>query len=259
MSICITVTVWMSMHNISYCRSENYLPFIESGKTWAYMDSVPTSRPPYPPTDRAFFKYVEAADDRMVDNIIWTKLKYYFKRRGEEIKDKEYEGILGYISEKDGRLYYSKDLQNIDMTIPEIDMNLKEGDVFIGHLVTKVDSICVNGIVRKRIALRTDGILQKTACFVEGIGADNDSYRALSKLPEWETGIPNYLMEVRDASGKVIFTQRDFTAPSYGAGVGQINDDETRSETIYDLKGNAVSSPEPGEIYIKRGKKYIHK
>lgn len=45
-----------------------------------------------------------------------------------------------------------------------------------------------------------------------------------------------------------------------GAGIGQVKADIDAPESaIYDLHGTKVSNPQPGEIYVKEGKTFIHK
>lgn len=232
-------------------RVHAYLPFIEDGRSWEYVDSLSGD-------DRTPDHYIEVTigGNVNVDGNVWVKRDFewhfynYPNANGTLFND--------YLCDKDGLLYRGTNPENLQIPSNRliIDMNLKEGDTFIEGEVTKVDSICVRGIVRKRISMYTNCCKpQKTAVFVEGIGADNDSY-----FPDGPISYSDnrFLSKVRDKAGNVIFTQEDFHAPSYSpSGIADAMAEESKDDEMYDIYGRRISNPERGTIYIRGGRKYV--
>lgn len=167
------------------------------------------------------------------------------------------QGQLDFVAyEENGRLY--RLFEGEEAPYCMLDMTLGVGDVAVkngGVLVEEVDSIEVNGVVRRRIRFLSDPYAFETGCWVEGIGARNPIWVD----DDWERATDGRYdrMEACYEDGVCIFTHEDFDAPP--TGIRGVPADKASDGTIYDLSGKAVAVPQKGEIYIKDGAKYLQR
>jgi len=129
------------------------------------------------------------------------------------------------LQEQDGRVYihqYDKKRQFYDFTLNEGDIAFENDDYL--QRVVKVDTIAVNGILRRRLLLseyeKGQSVMgEATGYWVEGIGGS----RGLENPSDWfDIGSGHYLTECIE-DGRRIFTKDDFTAPAYNQDDGGWN------------------------------------
>lgn len=189
-----------------------------------------------------------------------------------------------YAYEEDGRIYdYSDDEHGrgrfLDVTdeqghskwepwpyfkIYDINYTTKNDDDDERAVYTRVvkeDTICVNGIYRRRLTLDDEPYDERTSCtyWVDGIGTNilydaNFGYPVPTCLVAYNY---KYVTECYD-NGVLIFSASDFNAPAYNA-VNAIDRVECDVKTVptYDLSGRRVSTLKKNEVYIRGGKKII--
>jgi len=168
------------------------------------------------------------------------------------------------LQQRDGRVY----IHQYDKKRLLYDFTLKEGDIAFEdatHVqrVTKVDTILVNGSLRRRLFLSetwkgVEQVVEETGCWVEGIGGS----RGLERPHDWfAIGGEHRLTECIE-DGTCIFTAADFSAPAYRQGSIDaikkgIKPDSENTPITYDLQGRRVTgSPRPG-VYIENGRKRV--
>ncbi len=159
------------------------------------------------------------------------------------------------------------------------DFDMKEGDEYwspsIGEefswpyvnpwlekvAVKKVDTVMVNGVLRKR--LQVEGTA--TVSIIEGLGA-NIGYMHIPGFGPYCDCIhrtESNVKDVVDAEGNVIITFEDFNAPAYDAGVPEVGFDTgktpAKDDKMYDLNGREIRNPLPGTVYIQNGEKHVAK
>ena len=152
------------------------------------------------------------------------------------------------------------------------DFGLSVGDVAYDDLeeeirlhVVFVDTIEVNGVSRKRIGFFTGNQLeyygdkldhtnpnQWANCWVEGIGGiygPTDTYG-------WYIIGSRTMMQHCYVNGECVFTYDDFFAKSV-SGISNPISLPSCKDTIYDLQGRRVTTPQKKGLYIKNGNKFV--
>ena len=127
--------------------------------------------------------------------------------------------------------------------------------------VKKVDTVIVNGVLRKR--LQVEGTA--TVSIIEGLGA-NIGYMHIPGFGPYCACIyrtESNVKDVVDSDGNVIITFEDYTAPAYDAGVPEVGFDTgltpAKDNKMYDLNGREIRNPLPGTVYIQNGEKHVAK
>lgn len=155
---------------------------------------------------------------------------------------------------------------------PVLDLNCEIGDKFgsMGDLLTvSKDKITAHGFELTRVRLEVDGVTDaKPVYWVEEMGA-SDSRGWIFKWQFKPTGgtpgssnnayvISNARMisveEIYD-DDVCIFTANDFSEGDT-LGITDVSSEEIDT-AIYDIYGIPVTSPQPGSLYIRNGKKII--
>lgn len=199
--------------------------FLTEGKEWKCITS--NYSPLHDEGDTPFT--VKVVGDTICDGRTMKKLHIEYE-----------EGVKGFYSrnvaayEEGGRLHAYDSSNEVGPDILLIDMNMKVGDPIWGsyYHVTAVDTICVDGIARKRITL---GDAEYKAIWVEGIGSNIDSwFTSIAK----HIGEYSMLMECYD-NGKKVFSNTDFSLPATSS-INQPTADPLKNGKAYDLSGDGL-------------------
>lgn len=199
--------------------------FLTEGKVWKCVTS--NYSPLHDEGDTPFT--VKVVGDTICDGRTMKKLHIEYE-----------EGVKGFYSrnvaayEEGGRLHAYDSSNEVGPDILLIDMNMKVGDPIWGsyYHVTAVDTICVDGIARKRITI---GDAEYKVIWVEGIGSNIDSWFTSIAV---HIGEYSMLMECYD-NGKKVFSNTDFSLPA----TSSINQPSTLSTTA-----KPTTSPDDGLI-----------
>ena len=218
--------------------------FLTEGKVWKCITS--NYSPLHDEGDTPFT--VKVVGDTICDGRTMKKLHIEYE-----------EGVKGFYSryigayEEGGRLHAYDSDNEVGPDILLIDMNMKVGDPIWGsyYHVTAVDTICVDGIARKRITL---GDAEYKAIWVEGIGSNIDSwFTSIAK----HIGEYSMLMECYD-NGKKVFSNTDFSLPATSS-INQPTADPLKNGKAYDLSGRRINPAKHHGVYIRNGVKRIAK
>ena len=218
--------------------------FLTEGKVWKCITS--NYSPLHDEGDTPFT--VKVVGDTICDGRTMKKLHIEYE-----------EGVKGFYSrnvaayEEGGRLHAYDSSNEVGPDILLIDMNMKVGDPIWGsyYHVTAVDTICVDGIARKRITL---GDAEYKAIWVEGIGSNIDSwFTSIAK----HIGEYSMLMECYD-NGKKVFSNTDFSLPATSS-INQPTADPLKNGKAYDLSGRRINPAKHHGVYIRNGVKRIAK
>lgn len=218
--------------------------FLTEGKEWKCITS--NYSPLHDEGDTPFT--VKVVGDTICDGRTMKKLHIEYE-----------EGVKGFYSrnvaayEEGGRLHAYDSSNEVGPDILLIDMNMKVGDPIWGsyYHVTAVDTICVDGIARKRITL---GDAEYKAIWVEGIGSNIDSwFTSIAK----HIGEYSMLMECYD-NGKKVFSNTDFSLPATSS-INQPIADPLKNGKAYDLSGRRINPAKHHGVYIRNGVKRIAK
>lgn len=218
--------------------------FLTEGKEWKCITS--NYSPLHDEGDTPFT--VKVVGDTICDGRTMKKLHIEYE-----------EGVKGFYSrnvaayEEGGRLHAYDSSNEVGPDILLIDMNMKVGDPIWGsyYHVTAVDTICVDGIARKRITL---GDAEYKAIWVEGIGSNIDSwFTSIAK----HIGEYSMLMECYD-NGKKVFSNTDFSLPATSS-INQPTADPLKNGKAYDLAGRRINPAKHHGVYIRNGVKRIAK
>lgn len=218
--------------------------FLTEGKEWKCITS--NYSPLHDEGDTPFT--VKVVGDTICDGRTMKKLHIEYE-----------EGVKGFYSrnvaayEEGGRLYAYDTSNEVGPDILLIDMNMKVGDPIWGsyYHVSAVDTICVDGIARKRITL---GDAAYKAIWVEGIGSNIDSwFTSIAK----HIGEYSMLMECYD-NGKKVFSNTDFSLPATSS-INQPTADPLKNGKAYDLSGRRINPAKHHGVYIRNGVKRIAK
>lgn len=160
--------------------------------------------------------------------------------------------------EQDGRLYCLEptEYHTAVYDTPRLlcDFHLEVGDSAWYSHVTKVDTIEVRGVQRKRITLKD---ARNFAVWVEGIGPLKNGWP--TDVPQASDGHICDLIDSCYENGELIFTREDFFAPAVSAGISSLTADETFDGRIYDLSGRIVEQPRANSIYFRNGRKFVQR
>lgn len=218
--------------------------FLTEGKEWKCITS--NYSPLHDEGDTPFT--VKVVGDTICDGRTMKKLHIEYE-----------EGVKGFYSrnvaayEEGGRLYAYDTSNEVGPDILLIDMNMKVGDPIWGsyYHVSAVDTICVDGIARKRITL---GDAAYKAIWVEGIGSNIDSwFTSIAK----HIGEYSMLMECYD-NGKKVFSNTDFSLPATSS-INQPTADPLNNGKAYDLSGRRINPAKHHGVYIRNGVKRMAK
>lgn len=218
--------------------------FLTEGKEWKCITS--NYSPLHDEGDTPFT--VKVVGDTICDGRTMKKLHIEYE-----------EGVRGFCSrnvaayEEGGRLYAYDTSNEVGPDILLIDMNMKVGDPIWGsyYHVSAVDTICVDGIARKRITL---GDAAYKVIWVEGIGSNIDSwFTSIAK----HIGEYSMLMECYD-NGKKVFSNTDFSLPATSS-INQPTADPLNNGKAYDLSGRRIDPAKHHGVYIRNGVKRMAK
>lgn len=218
--------------------------FLTEGKVWKCVTS--NYSPLHDEGDTPFT--VKVVGDTICDGRTMKKLHIEYE-----------EGVKGFYSryigayEEGGRLHAYDSDNEVGPDILLIDMNMKVGDPIWGsyYHVTAVDTICVDGIARKRITL---GDAEYKVIWVEGIGSNIDSWFTSIAV---HIGEYSMLMECYD-NGKKVFSNTDFSLPATSS-INQPTADPLNNGKAYDLSGRRINPAKHHGVYIRNGEKRIAK
>ena len=218
--------------------------FLTKGKVWKCVTS--NYSPLHDEGDTPFT--VKVVGDTICDGRTMKKLHIEYE-----------EGVRGFCSrnvaayEEGVRLHAYDSSNEVGQDILLIDMNMKVGDPIWGsyYHVTAVDTICVDGIARKRITI---GDAEYKVIWVEGIGSNIDSwFTSIAK----HIGEYSMLMECYD-NGKKVFSNTDFSLPATSS-INQPTADPLKNGKAYDLSGRRINPEKHHGVYIRNGVKRIAK
>ena len=243
-NILLTLSVWLLAVILSCdlkAQDKTYLPVLELGKEWSFRLYKIYWDPPVS-DDSHGGKIVETIMEDGHEVFVFHPL-YIDLPANPDVAiyfiDKAYE--------EDGVVwFFSWEKQEY---IPKIDFNLEVGDTFsYGMEVVWKERVLIEGIERYVIAIQNSSA-QIVDYWIEGIGAVGDTFLTppilisgnKSRIIECKIGdkclfqydqMGNYLSEVRQMK-----VEEDFP--------------------IYDIMGRRITQPEPGQLYIQGGKKFI--
>lgn len=239
----------------------DYRPMVVEGKTWHEISRAP----------QAFYDFTYyVSGDTVVDENDYKKLyiKVTVSRYSEE-EGKQEEiyssdaAVWACLQECDSCVYILKHGERSML----YDFRLSIGDVAFDtdHLtltVTKVDTISVNGINRKRLwmkeAYKDHDTGERTGYWVEGIGSNF----GLEASHEWDATSMPMLYECLENS-ELVFSASDFSVPAWSGFETSLSDKSMQQVTTaatYDLQGRRVTGQPPRKgLYIKNGKKVVIK
>ena len=155
---------------------------------------------------------------------------------------------------------------------PVLDLTCKIGDKFgsMGDLLTvSTDKITAHGFELTRVRLEVDGVTDaKPVYWVEEMGASNSRgwiFKWQFKPTGGTPGSSNNAYVISNArmisveeiydDDVCIFTANDFSEGDT-LGITDVSSEEIDT-AIYDIYGIPVTSPQPGSLYIRNGKKII--
>lgn len=218
--------------------------FLTEGKEWKCVTS--NYSPLHDEGDTPFT--VKVVGDTICDGRTMKKLHIEYE-----------EGVKGFYSryigayEEGGRLHAYDSDNDVGPDIILIDMNMKVGDPIWGsyYHVTAVDTICVDGIARKRITI---GDAEYKVIWVEGIGSNIDSWftSTIKHIGEY-----SMLMECYE-NGKKVFSNTDFSLPATSS-INQPTAAPLKNGKAYDLSGRRINPAKHHGVYIRNGVKRIAK
>ena len=219
--------------------------FLTEGKEWKCVTS--NYSPLHDEGDTPFT--VKVVGDTICDGRTMKKLHIEYE-----------EGVKGFYSryigayEEGGRLHAYDSDNDVGPDILLIDMNLKVGDPILDGFrhVSAVDTICVDGIARKRITIGNDA--QSAIIWVEGIGSNVDLWFTSIAV---HIGEYSMLMECYD-NGKKVFSNTDFSLPATSS-INQPTADPLNNGKAYDLSGRRINPAKHHGVYIRNGEKRIAK
>lgn len=217
-------------------KAQDFLPILAEGRSWQCRDSS---------FMRGGSFTVEVAGDTLAYGYSCKKIRY------------KKSGYIELALEENGRLYRLEPENENDQEVcntPTLicDFNLNIGDTAWEEEITKVDTIEVRGVKRRRIS--TDGDYWPRPIWVEGIGSYTDGW--YSTMPRTVSHLFSYIEACYD-NGELIFTKDDFFAPSVTAGISNIESAIKHNGQTYDLSDRRIDNPIAKGVYIKDGRKYV--
>lgn len=224
-------------------KAQGYLPILTEGKVWNCVD--------YNDCQEKNRFSMEVCGDTAAYGYDCKKIYFY-----RDIERTQRMKFVYKAYEEGGRLYAlepGEDVTNRNYDTPCLlcDFNLEVGDSAWFSHVTKVDTIEVRGVQRKRITLQYP---LDFGIWVEGIGPFVSSWPSNVEKPTCHLF---YYIESCYENGELIFTRDDFFAPAVSAGISGVAADEAFDGRIYDLSGRIVEQPMAKGIYIRNGRKFV--
>lgn len=240
------------------------LSFCTEGKTWNYvlfyLDGGDTHQEPY--------SYVVRGDS-VIDDVAYKK--FYYQKDGTE--------RLAFMMREEGCKVYKRHLDKDEFLF----FDFRRDDVgqvycypngygFINWMIHSIDEIMVNDNLFRRyccyqeiseteldtIEIGEVGLVQKDY-WVEGIGSamygiEADGLRIEPRLP----GYTEYFVSCY-MNGECLFTEDDFSKPSYTTSIQKLRCNDSREELLYDLQGRCLTGKPAKGLYIQNGRKIIAK
>ena len=240
----------------SMAQTENdYLPFLEEGKSWVVKYMIQENSDSYIRT------YI-VKGDTIIDGKQYKKLY------------EEDRGLYIYALREEGQKIYSVSAAKDQYGNPNkqeylwYDFGVSEGDVIDAGTewlyITGTDYVYANGCMRKRIHIyctykkSPDGFYG-SGVWVEGIGSDYGPY-----IPHAWAIRGGIYMEECAVRGQIVFNYSDFTAPAWEGGNADLEaihiDLFQPSGSVFDLQGRRLTEkPSQPGIYIQNGRKVVIK
>ncbi|MBQ6210548.1 MAG: hypothetical protein IJK42_12385 [Prevotella sp.] len=222
--------------------AQQYLPIFEDGKRWVVK---------WQAADIVEYQTWVISKDTIINNHA------YFIVGGS------------FVREEGNRVYAWTN--GVERTI--YDFNLKVGDTFQENelVVVRVDSVNVREITRKRIGFMSSWYFEVykgvygeeldeenpknwDVCWIEGIGSSNTP----TYYSDWYVIGPRHTVQQCYLDGECVFTYDDFFAKPVSS-ISIPASPESASNAVFDLQGRRVQVPQRGGLYIKDGKKFIHR
>jgi len=256
---CFLCLLLLSLVSGKTFAGNDYHPMVAEGKQWLMTGE----------TVKAHYDFVYyVSGDTVFDGNEYKKL--YMKvtisqltgedGRMEEVSSSS-PALYACLQESDGRVYM---LKNGERTVL-YDFNLAAGDIAFDTdrltlSVTKVDTVSVNGIKRKRLWMKetykTYDTGSRTGYWVEGIGSNY----GLEESHGWD-GIPMSVLSECYENAILLFSASDFDAPAWSGGVATSLSDRiippSSAAVTYDLQGRRVIGSRTKGVYIQDGKKMV--
>lgn len=241
--ITIAMAVFAMLLSAEACaqESQQYEPMLQDGTVFMYFRYGRIETPEV----CGYYTSTVVGDDT-IDGIQCKKvvINEYGKTHEE------------YWREEDGVVYLYTITDTEDGTewkfVPMMNFNLNKGDsVDNSTYVKKVDYVETLDGVRKRITLH--GMATFPLVWIEGIGANNE-VAYITAMPLAGT-VLHYLVGCYRNDMR-IFSYEDFFKESTSAPVIKA-ETPVENNVIYNLDGNKISEPYPGQVYITDGKKKL--
>lgn len=237
------------------------LPMLEEGKTWNVLSLHPGS------TDECVYKDIHG-------NPCCCYGEYQYVVNGDTVIEgntykiicREGQSTHEYLRQEGSHIYmydylgYGKDAIIYDFSLKERD-TIAIGDDWSNRLVVdKVDSVKVDGTIRKRLTMNwiyeLDGQESEVLAdiWVEGIGGvvSAPCFPYLWKM----TGSTSMVSSCTQ-DGMNLFAEADFFTMAWTASVWSLEGASNISEASYDLQGRMTKGTPGNGLYIRNGRKFI--
>lgn len=235
----VFVSMLLSLSAFAQEQTESK-PFFTDGKCWLYWH--------HPTIDESYYFTLTVVGDTVVEG----------KDAKILLRDNLYDGISGlprtskevYLEENGKIFMYSPESEQ--KFLPLFDFNVRKGDKVNDRLVVE-DVFTPDYLGQPTRFIWFGG----TSYWIEGIGANNNLIMMYDNEGLFPTGgIGSQLLQCFD-NGRIIFDSEDIKIV-YQRLAG-VNDIQMRpdSDTVYDLYGRRVQSPEKGKIYVKGAKTVV--
>ena len=224
-------------------ENKTFLPILEIGKEWTFIN-YQVNGEPHKPNEPYGGKVVGTIEEDGHEVFIFYPLNTDLPTDPDKMSyfiDKAYEedGVLWFFSYED------------EEYVPMIDFNLEVGDKILDYEeVVWKELVVIEGIERCVMAIHTPGS-KVMDYWIEGIGAMGDTY--LSSLV-CHIGERSRIIECRMGHTCLFsYDQMD----KYLSEARTLTVKKDADTSLYDMMGRRISSPAPGQLYIRDGKKYI--
>ena len=250
-----------------YAQDKAYLPILESGKEWRWIicNSNTVQKP-----DTFVMKAVNKFEENGHEVFLLFRYNLYSDDLYSDDSDKDptepLEELLNARKayEENGVLWYRARQYEDDVYLPMIDFNLEVGDTVeedeynAGYDSSKViwkKNLLIEGVERCVIAYGIPRQGCRVDYWIEGIGVIIDRFMSSLDVAFGTPGEGIYMSECW-MGDKCLFDKSRFDVA-----VAEVNSLTVQNESkdICDMMGRRISSPAPGQLYIRDGKKYIGK
>lgn len=221
-------------------QAQNFLPILTEGKSWTCgeMGTIYDEEP-----EQVYTLFVSG------DTIVNGKKCVRIGKKYESGTETFYSAVY----EEGGRLCCFESDEDGTGSMHEVEMcnmNLGVGDPAWNGVVTRVDTIQVRGVIRRRIIIDD----WKLYIWVEGIGAYCDGWPStLLRHNAYDCILACY------ENGQLVFTQDDFYAAPVTSGISTTETIAGKVYATYDLQGRRVERTLKNGIYIRHGKKFVQR